>query len=102
MPNGVSVSHPVLGSLAITGRDLLLAVVLLALGAGAVAVQWITFTAFQRSVSQDLTLMLSAIDTAARERDQILAVVRAETCGEAIAADRPYVSRSDTVRSKAR
>lgn len=79
-----SVGH--LGSLKLTGRDVLLAGVLIALGAGAITVQWISLSAFQSALARDVLRVFQQADRADADREEILAVLRAKSCAEALAA----------------
>lgn len=99
LPNGVQVSHPVLGSLAISGRDLLLAVVLLALGCGAIAVQVVTMRAFQQGITSGLQEMAREFEISQQDRTEILHILRARSCAEALIAPTP---RSDELRTRRR
>lgn len=75
-----------LGGLKLSGRDILLAGVLMALGAGAITVQYISLNAFQAAFARDVLRVFQQADRASMDREEILAVVRAKTCAEALAA----------------
>lgn len=103
--NGLSFSNPLIGSLAISGRDLMLAVVLLALGAAAVAVQVLVLRGFRDSFQQHMTTVTDSFQVGRRDRDLILAILRARSCAEALAGSEREVaparpSVSDELRSR--
>jgi hypothetical protein len=82
------------GGFRLAGRDLLLAVVLLALGAAAITVQWITIASFQAGIARDVARVFAAADQARREREEILALLRLRTCSEVwTEAGRTYDAR---------
>ena len=78
--NGIEASVPLLGSLKLTGRDVLLAGALIALGAGAITVQWMSLTAFQSALARDVTRVFVHADRASHEREQMLALLKLRTC----------------------
>jgi len=109
----MSVSHPLVGSLTITGRDLMLAVVMLVVGAAAIVVQVITMQAFRTTVAQGIEHVADSLEVGRRDRDVIISLLRAKTCAEALAIEEPdpppklrsgtgarsYVPSSDELRS---
>lgn len=78
--NGIEATVGHLGSLKLSGRDVLLAGCLIALGAGAIVVQWMTLTAFQSALARDVTRVFVHADRAANEREQIMALLKLRTC----------------------
>ena len=84
----LEVRVPMIG-VRLAGRDLLLAAALIALGAGAIAAQYVSLMAFQTSLHRDLVRVFVQAERAEAERQTILAVLRARSCGEALAAPAP-------------
>lgn len=68
------------GGLRIAGRDMLLAGVLIALGAASITVQFMTLTAFQSALARDISRVFVHADRAANEREQIMALLKLRTC----------------------
>jgi hypothetical protein len=79
----VELRLPALGAFRMAGRDLMLAAVLIALGAGAVSVQFLTLRAWQSAIRGDVAQALLAHERGAREREQILGLLRLEVCTNA-------------------
>ena len=82
--NGLEASVRGLGALKFTGRDVLLAGVLMALGAGAITVQYLTFKAYAGAIRVEMLTAQQIVMDAKAERAQILTLLRAKSCAEAL------------------
>lgn len=69
-----------IGSLRIAGRDLMLAVTLIILGAAAVYIQFVTLRSFTDPVLRELAALASMEERGSRERGEILALSKARIC----------------------
>lgn len=86
--NGLEVNVASLGGLKFSGRDVLLAGVLMALGAGAITVQYVTLTAFQSALARDVLRVFQQADQADQDRKQIIGILQAKSCAEALTTNR--------------
>ena len=82
--NGIEASLRGLGALKFSGRDVLLAGVLMALGAAAITVQYLTFKAYAGAIRTEVARTHEMVQDARAERQQILSALRAQTCAEAL------------------
>jgi hypothetical protein len=69
-----------LGEFRLAGRDLLLALALLALGAGAIGVQYISIKEFQKAISLEHGRILEIQGNAHDERRYMLGLLRVLVC----------------------
>jgi hypothetical protein len=76
----VEVKVPVLGEFRIAGRDLMLAIVILALGAGAIGVQYISIKEFQRTLTTEHNRIIEIQGNAHDERRYMLGLLRVLVC----------------------
>jgi hypothetical protein len=76
----VQVKVPMLGEFRLAGRDLLLALALLALGAGAITVQYISIKEFQKAISQEHARIIEIQGAAHHERRYMLGLLRVLVC----------------------
>jgi hypothetical protein len=82
----LEVRVPALGGIRIAGRDLLLAVTLMILGAGAITMQVLTFRQWREDIAGDIQRAFALHGDAARQRAEILAVLRMQKCSDVLGA----------------
>jgi hypothetical protein len=84
---------PIAGSLAVTGRDVMLVAFLAAIGAGLIGMQFYTFQSFTRELGSQFRTMTQQVEKsqgilaeqigkAQQDRDQILSLLRLRICSD--------------------
>jgi hypothetical protein len=68
------------GGFRLAGRDLLLAAVLMALGVGAIGVQYLSLQEFRHALVTDHARLLVDVDEARAERRHLLGLMRLQVC----------------------
>lgn len=81
-PEGFRLKVPVVGSLDVTGRDVMLLAFLAAVGAGMIGMQLYTFRTFQREMAAQLAVVNARFEKGQQDRDHILMLLRLRICAD--------------------
>jgi hypothetical protein len=81
-PESFRLKVPLVGSLYVTGRDVMLMALLTAVGSGLIGMQLYTFRSFQYEMASQVAVLTVHIAKGQEDRDRILALLRLRICSD--------------------